>query len=159
LDIFGLPRIITDEANIDRFLSLNDSPYNGLTLCTGSLGASPKNNIPKLLRKYCEMGRVHFVHARNIKLMGGCDFNETAHPSRYGSIDMYEVMKILYDTNFTGYVRPDHGRMIWGERESPVMDFTTARWVRYIFRDYTKPFRNPRADNCMFGYSIIIERN
>lgn len=118
-DIFGLPRIITDEANLDRFLSLYDSPCNGLTLCTGSLGASRKNNIPKLLRKYCEMGRVHFVHARNIKLIGDCDFNETAHPSKYGSLDMYEIMKILYDTHFDGYVRPDHGRMIWGEKGKP----------------------------------------
>ncbi|HOJ47843.1 MAG TPA: mannonate dehydratase [Bacillota bacterium] len=118
-DIFGLPRIITDEANLDRFLSLYDSPYNGLTLCTGSLGAGRKNDIPKLLRKYCEMGRVHFVHARNIKLIGDCDFNETAHPSKYGSLDMYEIMKILYDTHFDGYIRPDHGRMIWGETGKP----------------------------------------
>ncbi|HAN21949.1 MAG: mannonate dehydratase [Clostridiales bacterium GWF2_36_10] len=118
-DIFGLPRIITNEKNLDRFLSLNDSPYNGLTLCTGSLGASNMNDIPKLLRKYSSMGRIHFVHARNIKLVGEHDFNETAHPSKYGSLDMYEVMKALYDTDFDGYVRPDHGRMIWGETGKP----------------------------------------
>lgn len=118
-DIFGLPRIITNEQNLDRFLSLNDSVYNGLTLCTGSLGASSANDIPKLLNKYCKIGRVHFVHARNVKHMGECDFNETAHPSRYGSLDMYEVMKALYDNGFNGYVRPDHGRMIWGEKGKP----------------------------------------
>ncbi|MDD4164100.1 MAG: mannonate dehydratase [Eubacteriales bacterium] len=118
-DIFGLPRIITDEKNLDRFLSLNNSPFNGLTLCTGSLGSSPHNDIPKLLRKYSSMGRVHFVHARNIKHIGENDFNETAHPSGYGSLDMYEIMKALYDTGFDGYVRPDHGRMIWGEHGKP----------------------------------------
>lgn len=118
-DIFGLPRIITNEANIDRFLALNNSPYNGLTLCTGSLGASAKNNIPKLLKKYCKMGRIHFVHVRNVKHIGEYDFNETSHPSKYGSLDMYEIMKVLYDTNFTGYIRPDHGRMIWDEKGKP----------------------------------------
>lgn len=118
-DIFGLPRIITNEENLDRFLSLNDSSYNGLTLCTGSLGASQANDMPKLLRKYSAMGRIHFVHARNIKHFGEHDFNETAHPSKYGSLDMYEIMKALYDTNFDGYIRPDHGRMIWGEKGKP----------------------------------------
>ncbi|PKM61922.1 MAG: mannonate dehydratase [Firmicutes bacterium HGW-Firmicutes-21] len=118
-DIFGLPRIITNEANLDRFLSLNASPYNGLTLCTGSLGASDTNDIPKMLRKYGAMGRIHFVHARNIKICGERNFNETAHPSKYGSLDMYEILKALYDTGFTGYIRPDHGRMIWGESGKP----------------------------------------
>ncbi len=118
-DIFGLPRIITNEKNLDRFLALNNSPYNGLTLCTGSLGALASNSTPALLRKYSSMGRVHFVHARNVKLVGEYDFYETAHPSKYGSIDMYEIMKALYDTGFEGYVRPDHGRMIWGETGKP----------------------------------------
>jgi mannonate dehydratase len=118
-DIFGLSRIITNEANLDRLLALNPSIYNGLTLCTGSLGASGANDIPKLLRKYSGMGRIHFVHARNIKLQSERDFNETAHPSKYGSLDMYEIMKALFDTGFEGYIRPDHGRMIWGETGKP----------------------------------------
>ena len=118
-DIFGLPRIITDEKNLDRFVSLNNSVYNGLTLCTGSLGALKSNDIPRLLRKYGKMGRIHFVHARNIKHFGEHDFNETAHPSKYGSLDMYEIMKALFDIGFDGYIRPDHGRMIWGESGKP----------------------------------------
>ena len=118
-DIFGLPRIVTNEKNLDRLLSLHPSRRNGLTLCTGSLGASPANDIPALLRKYAGMGRVHFVHARNIRLVGENDFDETAHPSQYGSLDMYEILKALYDTGFDGYIRPDHGRMIWGEKGRP----------------------------------------
>lgn len=118
-DIFGLPRIVTNEKNLDRLLALDPSPRNGLTLCTGSLGASPANDIPALLRKYSAAGRIHFVHARNIRLVGDNGFDETAHPSQYGSLDMYEILKALYDTGFDGYIRPDHGRMIWGEQGRP----------------------------------------
>lgn len=118
--IFGLPRIITDEKNLDRFLKLVDSPYNGLTFCTGSLGCSCKNNIVEMIAKYTKMGRVHFVHMRNIKILDDNQgFEERAHYSECGSLDMYAIMKALYDNGFDGYVRPDHGRMIWGETGRP----------------------------------------
>ncbi len=112
--IFGLPRIITNEKNLDRFLKLVDSPANGLTFCTGSLGAGVDNDLPKMIRKY--EGRIHFAHLRNIKHLGDRQFMETGHPSDCGSFDMYEIVKALYDSGFDGYVRPDHGRMIWGEK-------------------------------------------
>ena len=112
--IFGLPRIITNEANLDRFLKLVDSPANGLTFCTGSLGADTNNDLVKMIRKY--EGRIHFAHLRNIKHTGPRQFMETGHPSDCGSLDMYEIVKALYDSGFDGYVRPDHGRMIWGEK-------------------------------------------
>ena len=67
--IFGLPRIITNEANLDRFLKLVDSKYNGLTLCTGSLGSGSFNDMVKLVDKYSAMGRIHFMHVRNVKLL------------------------------------------------------------------------------------------
>lgn len=117
--IFGLPRIITDYDNLEKFLSLNDSIYNGLTLCTGSLGASTSNDVVKMLRDFGSRGRIHFVHVRNVRLDGKHDFYETAHPSKYGSLDIYEIMKALYDIGYNGYVRPDHGRMIWGESGKP----------------------------------------
>ncbi len=117
--IFGLPRIIINEQNLDRFLKLVDSPCNGLTLCTGSLGVSKANDIPALVRKYSAMDRIPFMHVRNIKLIGDKDFNETAHKTEYGSLDIYGIMKALHDTGFTGYLRPDHGRMIWGEEGRP----------------------------------------
>ena len=47
------------------------------------------------------------------------DFHESAHLSECGSLDMYEIMKALHDTNFDGYIRPDHGRNIWGEDGVP----------------------------------------
>lgn len=117
--IFGLPRIITDEKNLDRFLSLYDSPYNGLTFCTGSLGVNPKNNIPAMVRKYSAMDRIPFMHIRNIKHVGERDFDETAHKTEYGSLDIYAIVKALVETGFDGYIRPDHGRMIWGETGRP----------------------------------------
>ena len=65
--IFGLPRIITCEENLDRFLSLVDDPHNGITLCTGSLGCSAKNDVVKMAAKYAKMGRIHFAHLRNVQ--------------------------------------------------------------------------------------------
>lgn len=112
--IFGLPRIITCEANLDRMLALVDSKYNGLTLCTGSLGVSPKNDMVHLADKYSAMGRIHFVHARNVKILDG-GFEEAAHYSPCGSLDMVGILRSLHQNGYDGYIRPDHGRMIWGE--------------------------------------------
>lgn len=117
--IFGLPRIITCEENLDRLLKLNPSTYNGLTLCTGSLGASRRNDVVHLTEKYASMGRVHFVHARNVRLTGERDFGETAHPTCCGSLNLRGVLEALVKTDFDGYLRPDHGRMIWGETGKP----------------------------------------
>ncbi len=117
--IFGLPRIITNEENLDRFLSIVDSPANSLCLCTGSLGCAAFNDIPKLVRKYSAMDRIAFMHIRNVLLLDDGSFEESGHLSSCGSIDMYEVVKALTETGFDGYVRPDHGRMIWGEKGRP----------------------------------------
>ena len=116
--IFGLPRIITDEQNLDRFLKLVDDPHNGLTLCTGSLGCSAKNDVVHMAEKYAKMGRIHFVHMRNIKILEN-GFEERGHLSADGSLDMYAITKALYENGFDGYIRPDHGRMIWGETGRP----------------------------------------
>lgn len=117
--IFGLPRIITCEENLDRLLKLNPSVYNGLTLCTGSLGASRRNDVVHLTEKYASQGRIHFVHARNVRLSGERDFGETAHPSCCGSLNLRGVIEALAKVEFDGYLRPDHGRMIWGETGKP----------------------------------------
>ncbi len=113
--IFGLPRIITCEKNLDRMLAIVDSPANSLTFCTGSLGCASFNDIPKMVRKYAEKDRIGFLHMRNVLLMDDGSFEERGHLSCGGSLDMYEITKALVDNGFDGYVRPDHGRMIWGE--------------------------------------------
>ena len=112
--IFGLPRIITCEKNLDRFLKIVDDPHNGITLCTGSLGCSAENDVVHMAAKYAAMGRIHFVHARNVAILEN-GFEERAHYSACGSLDMYAILNALYKNGFDGYMRPDHGRMIWGE--------------------------------------------
>ncbi|GAB6392314.1 MAG: mannonate dehydratase [Treponematales bacterium] len=115
--IFGLPRIVSNAADLAKILSLVDSPYNGLTLCTGCLGACADNDIPAIIRRFGK--RIHFAHVRNIKIYSPGNFNEVSHLSRDGSLDLYEIMKAYYDIGFDGYLRPDHGRMIWGEKARP----------------------------------------
>ncbi len=117
--IFGLPRIITTEENLDRFLKLVDNKYNGLTFCTGSLGSGDFNDVVRMVDKYSAQGRIHFMHVRNIKLVDHGSFEETAHYSSEGSLDIVEIMKALHKNKFDGYLRPDHGRMIWGEVGRP----------------------------------------
>lgn len=116
--IFGLPRIITDEKNLDRFLKLVDEEENGLTFCTGSLGVAEKNDLVKMIDKYSKAKRIHFMHIRNIKFVED-GFEETSHNQSAGSLDIVGIVKVLYKNKFDGYVRPDHGRMIWGETGKP----------------------------------------
>lgn len=118
-NIFGIPRIIKNERNIDRFLKIVDSESNGLTLCTGSLGSSAANDVVHMARKYAAQGRIHFAHLRNVRLLEEGGFEESAHFSESGSLDMVGILKALHDQHFDGYIRPDHGRMIWGEAGRP----------------------------------------
>lgn len=115
--IFGLPRIVRSEATLQRLLGAVDSPHNGLTFCTGSLGASPDNDLPSMIRRFA--GRINFVHARNVKRVGEKTFHEVEHPTEFGDVDMFNVMKALVETGFEGPIRPDHGRMIWDETGRP----------------------------------------
>ena len=133
--IFGLPRIITCKENLERFINLYDSPYNGVTVCVGSYASDPNNNAVEMLKAMLDKNRVNFMHARNIKLTGeGKSFQESAHPSEYGSIDMYEVIKALCDAKWDGPIRPDHGRMIWGETGRPGYGlFDRALGATYLY--------------------------
>ena len=115
--IFGLPRIICRGADLERLLKLVDRPANGVTFCTGSLGALLENDLPAMVRRLGP--RIHFAHCRNVRVTGEHQFHETPHPSACGGVDLGEVLRALRDTGFTGPMRPDHGRMIWGERGRP----------------------------------------
>ena len=115
--IFGLPRIMTGKDSVTRLLDAVDKPYNGITLCTGSFGSNQNNDICEII-KACR-GRIPFAHVRNLKYNSPRDFEEAAHLSSDGSMDMYKIMKTLYDTGFDGIIRPDHGRMIWDEVAMP----------------------------------------
>ena len=117
--IFGLPRIVTDGPSLDRLTRLVDSPANGVTFCTGSLGADPANDLPAIVRNLGSRGRIHFAHCRNVKVTGPRQFSEVPHPSAFGDVDMHAVLSALHETGFHGPMRPDHGRMIWGETGRP----------------------------------------
>lgn len=114
--IFNLPRIIRSRDHIKRFLNLVDSPYNGLTLCTGSLGPNKLNDIPAIIREFGD--RIHFAHVRNVKVFENGDFMEVSHRAQDGDVDTVEVIKAYHDINFKGYMRPDHGRHLWGEEKN-----------------------------------------
>ena len=115
--IFGLPRIITGADSYRRMRKISDSPSNGITLCTGSLGANVENDVAAIAEEFAD--RIPFVHLRNILCTKERCFTETAHPSACGSLDMYKIVRALVRRGFDGYVRPDHGRMIWDEQGKP----------------------------------------
>jgi mannonate dehydratase len=117
--IFGLPRIICRARDLERLVGLVDSPANGVTFCTGSLGALPDNDVPAMARQLGALGRIHFAHCRNVRITGERRFHETPHLSACGGVDLGAVLHALRDTGFSGPMRPDHGRMIWGERGRP----------------------------------------
>lgn len=115
--VFNLPRIITGKEKILKLLKAVDEPYNCLNLCTGSLGTNPNNDIVDII--HAVKGRIPFAHIRNLKYNTPRDFEEAAHLSSDGSMDMFKIVQALYQTGFDGYIRPDHGRMIWGEVGMP----------------------------------------
>ena len=115
--VFGLPRIINNEKNILRLMNAVDDVHNGVTFCAGSYGTSLANDLPHMIRVL--EGRIHFAHVRNLKFITPTNFEEAAHLSSDGTFDMYEIVRALYETGFSGPIRPDHGRMIWGEVAMP----------------------------------------
>lgn len=144
-DIFGLPRIISTEKDLDRLFKAVPSTNNGLTLCTGSFGAGRFNNLVKMANKYTKQKRVHFVHLRNILYTDDADsFAEVAHYSSCGSIDMALIVKTLVKAGFAGYVRPDHGRNIWGEDGKPGYGLYDralgATYINGLFEAYEKEY-------------------
>ena len=112
-DIFGLPRLMVDEAACDKLLKMVDSPYNCLTLCTGSLNANPNNNCAEIARKHHD--RIAFAHIRNIHHFPNGDFSEAAHRDCCGETGIIDVLRALHDSGWEGYIRPDHGRQLWEE--------------------------------------------
>ncbi|WP_157149422.1 mannonate dehydratase [Brachyspira pilosicoli] len=115
--VFGLPRIIVNKENILRMVNSVNSSCNGVTLCAGSLGSNPKNDIPDIIRSVKD--KIFFAHVRNLEHTAPGKFQEAAHLSSDGSMDMFAIMKAFYDIGFEGPFRPDHGRAIWDEVSMP----------------------------------------
>ncbi len=116
--ILGLPRIVCTENDLKFVVDACPSPYNGITFCTGSLGANPKNDLPKMVET---LGKhIHFLHLRNVQREPNGSFYEAEHLA--GSNDMYAIMRnIINEQLMRAHVsrediaipmRPDHGHML-----------------------------------------------
>lgn len=111
--ILGLPRIVTNEEDIDWFLRAVDNPHNGLTFCAGSLSAGEHNDTRELAKKFAKC--THFVHLRSTAAMPGGNFIESSHLSGRGHL--IDLIRIFEQENPGLPMRVDHGRMMLGDED------------------------------------------
>lgn len=109
--MLGLPRIVTNEEDIDWILNAVDNPHNGLTFCAGSLSSGIHNDTRKLARKFAE--RTRFVHLRSTDVLSGGDFIESSHLSGRGHL--IDLIRIFESVNPSLPMRVDHGRLMLGD--------------------------------------------
>lgn len=111
-DILGLPRIVSTADDIAWIMDAVDAPANGLTLCTGSLGSHPTNDVPAIARTFGD--RIHFVHLRNVAKQANGSFSESAHLQ--GDVDLVAVIDELLEAESKREVdlpfRADHGHAL-----------------------------------------------
>ena len=113
LQILGLPRIVTCDADIDYFLHAVDNPHNGLTFCAGSLSAGAHNNVPILAQKYAT--RTHFVHLRSTDVQPNGDFKEASHLA--GRAHIIDLVRIFEKVNPRLPMRVDHAPLMLGDEK------------------------------------------
>ena len=109
--MLGLPRIVTNEEDIDWILNAVDNPHNGLTFCAGSRSSGIHNDTRKLARKFAE--RTRFVHLRSTDVLSGGDFIESSHLSGRGHL--IDLIRIFESVNPSLPMRVDHGRLMLGD--------------------------------------------
>lgn len=111
--VLGLPRIVTNESDIEWFLNAIDNPHNGLTFCAGSLSAGEHNDTRELAKKFAK--RTHFVHLRSTVAMPGGNFIESSHLTGRGHL--IDLIRIFENENPGLPMRVDHGRMMLGDED------------------------------------------
>ena len=111
LQILGLPRIVTNDADIDWLMNAVPNPHNGLTFCAGSLSAGLHNDVPALARKYAK--RTWFVHLRSTNVFPNGDFKEASHLA--GRADIIELCRIFRRENPGLPMRVDHAPLMLGD--------------------------------------------
>ena len=111
--VLGLPRIVTNESDIEWFLNAVDNPHNGLTFCAGSLSAGEHNDTRELAKKFAR--RTHFVHLRSTAAMPGGNFIESSHLTGRGHL--IDLIRIFKKENPGLPMRVDHGRMMLGDED------------------------------------------
>jgi mannonate dehydratase len=123
--LMGLPRIVSNEDDIAFILGAVDAPANGLTLCSGSLGAGPANDVPAIARRFAP--RIHFAHLRNVRKEADGSFMEADHLG--GDTDMVALVHVLLeeqkrrrdagDPRWRIPLRPDHGHELLDDVGKP----------------------------------------
>ncbi|KEO55895.1 mannonate dehydratase [Thalassospira permensis] len=119
--LLGLPRIMSTEDDYAFIMRAIDIPENGITLCSGSLGVRPENDLPGMLRRWGD--RVHFIHLRNTKRESEglpCSFHEAEHlDGDTNMVDLIEEIlreearrKAAGRADWNIPMRPDHGQDI-----------------------------------------------
>lgn len=111
--VLGLPRIVTDGADIEWLLQAVDNPHNGLTFCAGSLSSGSQNDTCELARRFAQ--RTHFVHLRSTEILPGGDFRETSHLAGRGQL--LDLIRIFEKENPGLPMRVDHGRTMLGDEK------------------------------------------
>ena len=111
--VLGLPRIVTNENDIEWFLNAVDNPHNGLTFCAGSLSAGEHNDTRELAKKFAK--RTHFVHLRSTAAIQGGNFIESSHLTGRGHL--VDLIRIFENENPGLPMRVDHGRMMLGDED------------------------------------------
>lgn len=111
--VLGLPRIVTNENDIEWFLNAVNNPHNGLTFCAGSLSAGEHNDTRELAKKFAK--RTHFVHLRSTAAMQGGNFIESSHLTGRGHL--IDLIRIFENENPGLPMRVDHGRMMLGDED------------------------------------------
>ena len=111
--VLGLPRIVTNENDIEWFLNAVNNPHNGLTFCAGSLSAGEHNDTRELAKKFAK--RTHFVHLRSTAAMQGGNFIESSHLTGRGHL--IDLIRIFENENPGLPMRVDHGRMMLGDEK------------------------------------------
>lgn len=116
--LFGLPRVVSTPQDVRSILSAVDSPYNGITLCTGSYGSRPDNDLIAMATEFAP--RINFAHLRNVTVEADGSFFEDDHLD--GGTDMVGVVEALLreerrraaagDTRRAIPLRPDHGHLL-----------------------------------------------